>query len=737
MTAANQQQTNDSERIDLGELFNTILQSWKLIGVCVFLSVFVAIFYLRVTSSIYSVDGLVQIENNQSTSDAVLGDTGLSGLADMKSPAETEIQLLKSRFVLGSVIQNLNLDVVLSSDRNHWYHRIFHPTPEKVTYTKDGVTYATKGLSFEVRKFNVPYALLDKTFELSFLSGGRYQLDLVDQSKISGFEGQAPIQGVVGRLLTVPLGDGVLQLLIHADSRNLESHTLHLRKQNLLQTVSNIRGNLTILERGKQTGVLSLIYQGEDPDNIKQILNEIMRVYLAQNVEGRTQETQQTLQFLDNQLPKLKAELELSENTYNNFREKNNTIDPTKEAELLLQQSVELKTKKIELEQQRAVLGQKYTASFPLIEQLQAQISAIDRDSKDLDSRVLAMPELQRKYLQLYRDVQVNTVLYTSLLNSYQQLKILKAGRTATVRILDQAIKSAQPVKPQKALVLLLSLVLGLVLSGIALFLRSLIFSGVKDSDRIEAETGFSVIATVPRSVSQRKTLGSRAKKLSLIARDDPEDLAVESLRSLRTMVHFSATQKTNNIILITGPSPAIGKSFIAANLSVVFAQMDKTVVLVDADMRRGHLNKYFNVDKSVGLSDYLKGTQTELGQVCKETTVDGLSFMSRGNAPSNPSELLLGERFQTLLSELSQKFDYVIVDSPPVLAATDAAIIGRQAGMTLIVARYAQTHLRELDLSLSRLSQAGVVPEGIIFNDVQSTAGYGYQYAYKYRVLK
>ncbi len=738
MTAANQQQTTtESEKIDLGELFNTIVQNWMLIAACLCLSVLVAVFYLRVTSSIYSVDGLVQIESNQSTSDALLGNAGLSALADMKSPGDTEIQLLKSRFVLGEVVKNLNLDVGLSSDRDRWYRRLFHPVVERIGYSTKGVSYSADGLSIEVSKFNLPYSMLDKTFELEFLSGGRYKLDLVDKSKISGLENFAPMTGMVGELLTLPLGDGTMQLLVKTNSSNLESTKIYLRKNNLLQTVSEIRDNLTILEKGKQTGILALVYQGKDPDNIKQTLNEIMQVYLAQNVEGRTQETQQTLKFLDGQLPKLKAELESSENIYNNFREKNNTIDPTKEAELLLQQSVELKTKKIELEQQRALLGQKYTSNFPLIAQIQAQVSAIDRDSKDLDHRVLAMPELQRQYLQLYRDVQVNTVLYTSLLNSYQQLKIMKAGRTATVRILDQAIKSAQPVKPQKPLVLLLSLVLGLVLSGIVLFLRSLIFSGIKDSDRIEAETGFSVIATVPRSLTQRKSLGSRAKKMSLIARDDPEDFAVESLRSLRTMVHFSAANKVNNVILITGPSPAIGKSFIAANFSAVFAQMGKTVVLVDADMRRGHLNKYFNVDKTSGLADYLKGTQTELNQVCKETTTDGLSFISRGHAPSNPSELLLGERFQALLSELSQQFDYVIVDSPPVLAATDAAIIGRHAGMTLMVARYAQTHLRELELSLSRLSQAGVKPEGIIFNDVQSTAGYGYQYAYQYRGLK
>jgi tyrosine-protein kinase Etk/Wzc len=740
MTVVNPQRVNeDNESIDLGKVFHTILSNWKLIVICVFVAVILSLLYLRQARSVYSVDGLVQIESSPSASDALLGNSGLAGLADLKSPADTEIQLIQSRFVLGAVVHNLNLDTALSSDQERWYKRLLLPSSEKVDYAKNGVNYSRDGVSFHVAKFEVPFGLLDQAFKLNFLANGAYTLDIVEKSKIYGFENQGLLTGQVGQLLTVQLGGGTFQLLLQSSSPDLQklnADAVYLTKKSLIQSIKDISSNLSVVEKGKQTGIVALVHQGQDRERIKTTLNEVMSVYLAQNVASRTEDTQQTLNFLDQQLPLLKKELESSENKYNAFREKNNTIDPTKEAELLLQQGVDLKTKKLELEQQGILLGQKYTSSFPLVAQIKAQIDAINLDTKELEDRVEAMPELQRQHLQLYRDVQVNTVLYTSLLNSYEQLKILKAGKTATVRILDQAIIYAQPIAPKKALIVLLAALSGGIVSIFLILLKSIVYGGVKDSEVIEAKTGVAVIATVPRSQSQRKMFSQRSKKIYLIAKEDPEDLAVESLRSLRTMVHFSLAKSRNNVILITGPSPEIGKSFLSANFAVICAQMGKSVILVDADMRRGHLNKYFNASTQSGLADYLKGN-LECSDLCQPTGVSGLHFISKGNAPSNPSELLLADRFPSLVSELSKKFDYVIIDSPPILAATDAAIIARTAGMTLMVARYAQTHLREIELSMDRLSQVGTLVEGIVFNDVQSTTGYGYHYAYHYRSTK
>ena len=710
MTLENQQHVGSEDTIDMGQLLQTAIKNKILISVCILSAVILAVLYLHITRPVYAVDGLVQVEDKQDASDLLLGSlsnvSGLaSGLVGGKSPADTEIELLKSRFVLSKVIQDLNLSIKLSSDNDRWYKRLLRSGAPHIDYSNKGVSYSADGISFQVQQFEVPDALQGQSFELKFLANGQYTIGLLDPSKVEGFEDSPAITGTVGQALSKPFGSGQIQLLVQKNGNG--EGAVRISKSSLLQSAREISDNLSINEKGKQTGIIALSFQGVDQSYIVNTLNEIMQVYYNQNVARRTQEVQSTLSFLEGQLPKSKSDLEVSESKYDDFRKKNNTVDVSKEAELYLTQSVELKTKKIELEQQKAILNQKYTSSFPLLGQINAQISALDQESKSLEDQIAKVPDLQRQYLQLFRDVQVNTALYTSLLNSYQQLKIARAGKIGNVRILDQAIRAEKPIKPNKLMILLLSIVLGGVMSAIIIMLRSILFSGVKDSSLIEAKTGLSVLATVPRSIPQRDMF-RRKQKVRLIAKEDSEDLAVESLRSLRTVVHFSATKAKNKIILFTGSSPEVGKSFLSANFAVVCAQMGKSVVLIDGDMRRGHLKKYFGLSKVQGLADFLKDPQTKFDDVCQSTSIEGLDFVAKGSTPANPAELLLTERFQALMDDLSQKYDYVIIDSPPILAATDGVIISRIAGMTLMVVRCSQTHLRELELSLSRLSQAG-----------------------------
>ncbi len=162
-------------------------------------------------------------------------------------------------------------------------------------------------------------------------------------------------------------------------------------------------------------------------------------------------ESAQTLSFLEKQLPELKQQLEDSEIKFNRFREQYNTIDVTQEAELMLKQNVELEKLKIQLQQQQAELSSKYTPDHPLMSAINAQLSEINKKTSEMTQSIKRLPETQRLYLQLYRDVKVNTELYTALLNSYQQLKIAKAGEIGNVRIIDTAIEPVKPIKPKKA----------------------------------------------------------------------------------------------------------------------------------------------------------------------------------------------------------------------------------------------------------------------------------------------
>ena len=726
MTVSNTQQHHElDDTIDLKELARTLIKHWYWILLCVIVAVALAVLYLRVTKPVYAVDGLIQVESNKNASAALLGD--LSSVMDVKSPAQTEIELLKSRFVLGQALKNLKLDIGLSSPQEQLTQRVRQPLPHVLMHSPKHVFYQIDRTYIDLARLDVSEALLDQRLTLTLKGNKTYQISLNEQVLLTGLIGQATH-------VDTPMG--TIDLLVNDAS---SQGTLFLVKKSLRSAAQDLSSRLSVSEKGKLTGILALSYQGTNPTLITQTLNEIMQVYLKQNVERRSAETQKTLAFLKAQLPELKDELEASERRYNEFRRQNNTIDVTKESELLLMQSVSLKTTRMELEQKAAELKARFTDEYPLMAEVNAQLAELAQENKKLEQRMTQIPEIQRLYLQLFRDVQVNTELYTSLLNSYQQLKVVKASEIGNVRVIDQAVKPMEPIKPKRSLVLMLAVLLGGFAGTALILLKNLLFSGIKDSSLIESRLGLSILATVPRSIMQRKlTRRFRKGQQHLLAAQDSEDMAIESLRSLRTVVHFAASGR-NNVILITGPSPSIGKSFIAANFAAVMAQMGKSVVLIDADMRRGHLFNYFELERGVGLSEYLQGKESNLDLLCHKTNVEGLEFLNTGAIPPNPAELLLNERFNTLMDELSSTFDFVILDSPPLLAATDGVIIGRKAGLTLMVARYGHTDIKELEVANNRLVQAGVTVQGVVFNDIQQGAGtgYGYQYGYQYRSNK
>ncbi|HHK3198775.1 TPA: polysaccharide biosynthesis tyrosine autokinase [Acinetobacter baumannii] len=723
------QNTNTEDTIDLKELFFSLIAQWKLIALCVILSLVCALLYLRVTPDTYSVDALVQVEDSKGASAALLGD--LSQMIEQKSPAQAEIEILKSRLVLGSVIRDLHLNIRVSSTENTFTHRLLSNTEYKTEYNKNSVVFKDGLKSFEIRQFEIPAYYLDKNLFLDF---DKQSLRFTDPKT----------EEVI---LTIPLNQtnqvtgphGLWKVAIF--TKDQLDATYNIANLSLPAAVDALSTNYSVGERGKLTGVLGLNYQGQDQEHITKVLNAILATYSAQNIERRSAESAQTLKFLDEQLPDLKKQLDDAERQFNKFRQQYNTVDVTKESELYLTQSITLETKKAELEQKQAEMAAKYTAEHPAMREINGQLTAINKQMGELNSTLKQLPDVQRQYLQLYREVEVKTQLYTALLNSYQQLRIAKAGEIGNVRIVDTAIEPVEPIKPKKLQVLILSLFLGSFIGTLIALLRNMLRTGIKDSGQIENELDLPVYATVPRSPIQESRIKilKRKKSIPILAVKNSDDIAIESLRSIRTAIHFALANAKNNIIMIAGPSPEVGKSFISTNLATIFAQGDKRVLLIDADMRRGYMHKYFDVDVKPGLSELLSG-QADLQKVLHKTPVANLDVITCGKSPTNPSEILSSNQFKELLEQLQSQYDHIIIDTPPVLAVTDGIIISQYTGVNLIVARYAKSQMKELELTLNRFEQAGVKVNGFILNDIQRASagyGYGYNYAYAYKAQK
>jgi tyrosine-protein kinase Etk/Wzc len=351
------------------------------------------------------------------------------------------------------------------------------------------------------------------------------------------------------------------------------------------------------------------------------------------------------------------------------------------------------------------------------------------------------LPQETLDSLRLSRDAKVASELYFLLLNKSQELDVLKSGTIGNVRVLDSALDPYEPVSPKKAPVLALSLFLGLAAGIAAAFAKKALDQGVEDPAEIESATGVSVYASVPYSAKevelarQRRTSTAAA---SVLAAVDPGDLAVESLRSLRTALQFALVDATTNVVTISGPSPGVGKSFVSANLAHVLATSGKRVLLIDGDLRRGGLHRYLGGKRSPGLSEVVSG-QCSLAEATRKSGQENLEFIATGKLPPNPSEIVGSPRFRAFLTEVCGKYDLVLIDTPPILAVTDGAIIGRHAGVNLLILRAGQHPIREIALAVKRFADAGVSIHGSVFNAVNMAAGrfsraYQYHYQYAYR---
>jgi tyrosine-protein kinase Etk/Wzc len=287
--------------------------------------------------------------------------------------------------------------------------------------------------------------------------------------------------------------------------------------------------------------------------------------------------------------------------------------------------------------------------------------------------------------------------------------------------------------------VLAIGLLLGLGGGVAAAFARRAFDERTQDGEEIEAGTGIPVIGIVPHSSVQaalaRAARQKREGALPVLSAINPEDEVIESLRSLRTSLQFALVESSNNIIAISSPTLGAGKSFVSVNLAHVFAAAGVRVLLVDGDLRRGMLHRYFSIERKPGLSDVVRGA-VELEAAIHGTPDGRLHLLPTGSIPPNPAELLSSQALELTLKEASRRFDMVIVDTPPALAVTDPLLLARFASVNVLVLRARHHPIREIVQTARRFAQSGIKVQGAVLNDLSSSRHlYGRSnYAYEYR---
>ncbi|MCU8657775.1 polysaccharide biosynthesis tyrosine autokinase, partial [Klebsiella pneumoniae] len=478
---------------------------------------------------------------------------------------------------------------------------------------------------------------------------------------------------------------------------------------------------------------------GENPQLIEKIINSISDNYLVQNISRQAAQDAKSLDFLNQQLPKVRSDLDLAEDKLNQFRRKSDSVDLSLEAKSVLDQIVNVDNQLNELTFRESEISQLYTKEHPTYRALMEKRKTLQDERVKLNKRVSAMPETQQEILRLSRDVESGQAVYMQLLNRQQELNIAKSSAIGNVRIIDNAVTQPKPVKPKKVLIVLIGIVLGSMIAVGLVVLRVFLRRGIESPEQLE-ELGINVYASIPISETFSKNIaqsnGWRKKQQSeingFLAVDNPADLAVEAIRGLRTSLHFAMMEARNNVLMISGASPNAGKTFVSSNLAAVIAQTGKKVLFIDTDLRKGYTHKLFNMNNDHGLSDLLSG-KTSIEQSIKNVVSAGFDFIPRGMVPPNPAELLMHKRFGEILLQVSKLYDFVILDTPPILAVTDAAIIGNYAGTTLLVARFEQNTVKEIEVSVKRFEQSGVNVKGCILNGVVKKASSYYSYGYNH----
>ena len=706
----------DGDEINLLELLDVVLDGRWLIAAVTAVALLVGGANAFLSTPIFEANTLIQVEESKGSGAASSALGEAASLFEIRSPATAEMEILRSRLVVGQAVQNLQLDLSVLPKTipviGGWLSRRATAPSDPGFLGMAG--YINGNESLKVATFDVPAGLEGDRFSVT-LTGSGYQLFSPDAELLGAATVGQPfdftIDGKKGRLLVISVV-------------GKPGAVFYLKRFSRLKVVEDLQQALSIAEQGRQSGVIRTGLTGSDPAKIALTLNEIAALYVRQNIDRKGAEAEKSLGFLSTLLPQLRRQIEESETKFNQFRNRNSSFDLPTEAKLVLEQSVKLQTSLLELQQRRKELESRFTAQHPSIQTIDAQLKAVSGEIGALNSRVKAFPDVEQDLLRLTRDLKVNTELYASLLSSSQQLRLVKEGKVGNVRVVDVAAVPERPIKPQRLTVLALAGVLGII-AGMALaFVRNSMRPGIKDPQDIEQRAGLNVFSTIPLSPAQlrlAKNIKSKASGNHLLALSQPDDPAVESLRSLRTALQFALLDITNNIVLITGPTPGIGKSFTSANFAAVLGAAGKRVLLIDADLRKGHLNQYFGIDRGKGLSEVIAGSVL-LEDALHRQAAPNVDFLSTGTLPPNPAELLMTAATRQLLSNVGRQYDLVIIDSAPVLAASDTAVLAPLVGATFLVARAEVTSVGELMEAVKRLAQSGARANGVIFNGLDIT---------------
>ncbi|MFW2440543.1 MAG: GumC family protein [Arenicellales bacterium] len=714
---ASQRDEEEEPAIDLRNYWRVIVHRKGTIITFFSIIVIGALISTFLTTPVYRSTATLQIERESEKlmdyQDSMPGEGGSS-----KEFYETQYNLLKSRTLARRVIDQLGLETPGKT-----------PTVEKKSFFREIRTSFSNFLTGEesVPADEAPTAVArSANLEGAFLRN--LTIKPVRSSRLVQISYDSPNRELTARV-------------VNALAKNFINTTLERRfdsssyaKNFITERLKQVRANLEDSER-------KLVQYAKDRDSfdLDSIQSSLMAKLNNLNTEIVTAETQRIevesqykgmqklgtgafIQILEDPvIQQYKAILADLEREYENNLKKFKPAFPK-----MVQLKSEIEAIKAKFNEQKnnilAAVKAKYEASVQKEAMLKSRMSS-------LKSELLELNDRSTDYSVLKRDVQTNRDLYDGLLQRMKEVTVVAGVGTNNVSVVDPGLVPGRPIKPNLRKNLLAAMLLGL-LGGLGLaFLFEFLDDTIKSGTEVERVAGLALLGIVPRSDDEIDDDTS----LALIAHDNPSSHIAEAYRSCRTALTFSTSTGIPKVLHVTSASAGEGKTTTCFSLAITYAQLGKSVLLINGDLRNPSLQRELNLPNEVGLTSHLAGNAL-LSKIVLKTQIPNLYAVTTGPLPPNPAELLSSEKMQNVIDKAANKFDLVIIDSPPVLGLADALVLANISDATVMVISSGETRSGALSGSLTRLRRARANLVGaILTKHVQGTADYGYDYNYSY----